>query len=359
MDEEQQEEQQIPAEEPIDLRSALDAAITEHETEDSFIEGEPPEQKQQSSTDDEEDGDAAREVQTSEKVDDEPQQKESPKEKVSKAKPGKAPVGWKGKAKESWNELPDETKQAISEREREISVKLQETADARRVAENFSQLMQQHREPLQGLGFKDPFEAVGTILATVTAMRTGSTQQRAQAAANVLTAFGIDYATLDDIVSAGGGSLAENKNVELETLLDQRLKPVNDFMSQLEAAQYQNQQRSAQATQTEIQDFIDAHEHAETVRNDMADLLDMAAQRGVNMSLEDAYNKACMMHPDISAQLIEEKHLARVAQTREQYQKKKKAASSIHGRPAGNGKPSSGNSLQDALNEAWDIHTGT
>ena len=36
------------------------------------------------------------------------------------------------------------------------------------------------------------------------------------------------------------------------------------------------------------------------VRSDMADLLDMAANRGRQMSMQDAYNTACAAHPQIS-----------------------------------------------------------
>jgi hypothetical protein len=79
---------------------------------------------------------------------------------------------------------------------------------------------------------------------------------------------------------------------------------------------------------------------------DMADLMDMAAKRGQAMSMEQAYEKAVLMHPQIS-QIIS----ARSSQG--SMQNKRRAASSVSGSLGGPGGHSEPDSTRAAIEDAW------
>ena len=99
-----------------------------------------------------------------------------------------------------------------------------------------------------------------------------------------------------------------------------------------------------------IQQFANdpANEFYSDVSAQMADLLDMAGNRGQNMSLEDAYKMACNAHPQIS-------EIMKRRADQSQVDQRKQAASSIHGTRGGAGGAQTGrSSIEQALNDAWD-----
>ena len=79
----------------------------------------------------------------------------------------------------------------------------------------------------------------------------------------------------------------------------------------------------------------------------MADILDLAANRNRNMTLQEAYDQACHLNPQIR-QIIQ----ARGSQAT--VQSKRKAGSSIYGTPSGNGSAASPDSMRHAIENAWE-----
>jgi hypothetical protein len=110
--------------------------------------------------------------------------------------------------------------------------------------------------------------------------------------------------------------------------------------------QYQAQQAQGQVAQ-EVTQFGSSNEFYNDVRGDMADLLDMAANRGREMSMEEAYNLACNNHPQIS-KIMSGRTSQQTVDT------KRRAASSIQGSPGGAMSKGAPNSTMAALNDAWD-----
>ena len=94
------------------------------------------------------------------------------------------------------------------------------------------------------------------------------------------------------------------------------------------------------------------------VRNDMADLIDMATRQGRDMPLQEAYDKACTMHPQVSAVMAQRAQQEQLAGKQQQVATKKAAASSLRpGNPGGQTTNSAG-TLYDALSAAWDEQVG-
>ena len=94
------------------------------------------------------------------------------------------------------------------------------------------------------------------------------------------------------------------------------------------------------------------------MRDDMADMLDLAAKRSRVMSLKEAYDRACMMNPGIS-KIIEQRKLASAATAgRGIIAGKTRAAASITDRAARtSGAGDRPMSIKEALDAAMSNHT--
>ena len=268
-------------------------------------------------------------------------------------------MGWKADTREEWGKLPENVRTQIATRERDIAITMQQTADERRVARTFSDTMTHHRGTLEGLGYQDPFAALQGVMSTVSQLKNGSEPQRAAAAANLIKNFGISITELDNALVSGGGSGGSSNGVDqnIEAIINERMRPYSDFMSQQQHAAQQQQHFQQQATSNEVTTFMSEQEFASDVRMDMADLLDMAAQRNQPLSLKDAYDKACLMNPQVSKIVMDRQREDLTQKTRANAASKRLAASSVSGSPSGGGTPSSGGSMEDAVKDAWSLHS--
>jgi hypothetical protein len=140
---------------------------------------------------------------------------------------------------------------------------------------------------------------------------------------------------------------AQQAQNQVQQMIDQRLGPMQkQLQGYQQREQYQQQQVQGQVAQ-EVNNFGTQNEFYNDVRGDMADLLDMAANRGREMSMDEAYNLACSNHPQISKIMSGRTSQASV-------DGKRRAASSISGSPGGGMSKGAPNSTMAALNDAWD-----
>jgi hypothetical protein len=152
-----------------------------------------------------------------------------------------------------------------------------------------------------------------------------------------------------------GESPQQNPNAQLEQLIDQRLAPVNQLMQQIEEnRKNQVYQVQNQATQTIEQFKADQkNEFFDDVKLTMADFLDMAAQHNQHMSLQEAYDRACAMNPEIAQTIMERRAQGRGQTTAGHAEAKKRAASSVSGKASGNSNArEEGLSIREALESA-------
>ncbi len=199
-------------------------------------------------------------------------------------------------------------------------------------------------------GYQNPFQAIDTLMKTEAQLRGGTAHEKAQVVAGLISQYGVDINALDSMLA--GQPVQTSENSQLEQMLDQRLAPMQQYMQQM-----QNQQvMAAQQEQQQAQQTVDAFqgEFLEDVRMDMADLMDMAAKRGVSMDLQQAYDKACMLHPEISQVVKQREAEQRLIEAGQVTAKKKAAASaSLTGRQAGVPQKDPNASLRDTISNAW------
>jgi hypothetical protein len=183
---------------------------------------------------------------------------------------------------------------------------------------------------------------------TIALLQNGSPADKAVKMAQLISHYGVDIEALD---SALVGEAPQNPQAhELQQLIDQKMQPVNQLLQRLDQTQSANQQRVQQEAAQEVASF--KGEFLSDVRNDMADLIDMAAARGQQMTLQEAYDKAVILRPDLQKILTERRQNEELTGKRNRIGNKMNAASSISGSRGG---IASGNSdsLRGAIEDAW------
>ena len=260
----------------------------------------------------------------------------------------KAPQSWGVAEREAWANIPPEVQAQIDKREKEIGHSLTTTGEARKFQSEFQQTIQPFQSFMQAEG-ATPMQAVGNLLQTAATLQGGSQHQKAQRIAELIGHYGIDINTLDSMLAGEQPDPAQQQNNQMGAMINQAMAPVNNFMQQQQFQNQQAMQASQEATQTEIGTFLGKHEFAADVRLEMADLMEMAGRRNQTLTLDQAYERALAIRPDIQ-QVIQQRQAGNVAQQGNQsIAQKRNAAVSVPGGQAmqtGAAKPAS---MRDAI----------
>ena len=256
-----------------------------------------------------------------------------------------APLGLSPESREVWKDVPDAVKADITKRENDYAAGIQK----HRVNSERAIAMDRSLQPFAQLFAMNggAGQTLPGLLQTASQLQMGSAPQKAQAVAQIIKQFGVDIKTLDSMLVGEAPSPEVQQQSQMEQMFNQRLAPMQQ---QLQHYQQRDQQMAQQAQgqiANEVNNFGSQNEFYNDVRSDMADLLDMAANRGRQMSMQEAYNTACAAHPQISKVMAGR-------QAQQSVQQKKQAASSIHGTSGGSMVGTQAGSVAAALNDAWD-----
>ncbi|RLC07579.1 MAG: hypothetical protein DRI24_24655, partial [Deltaproteobacteria bacterium] len=181
----------------------------------------------------------------------------------------------------------------------------------------------------------------------------GSPEQKAQQIAGFIKTYGVDIGMLDGMLAGAAPSPEQQQNNQMQDMMDQRMAPVNQLLERINQAQTDRNSATNQQAGTDVNAFSEQAEFINDVRMDMADMMDMAAQRGQNMTLQQAYDKACAINPEISKVMADRVENARIMGNNQTVQQKMNAASSIHGEQGGTGGGSEDLSLRDMISAGF------
>jgi hypothetical protein len=247
----------------------------------------------------------------------------------------RAPQGWTPAEREKWSMLPDEIKARVTQREREINHKLTETAEARKFAEAVNQAVSPYMAMIQSEG-GTPVTAIASLFQTAGALRTAPPQQKAQLVAQLVKQFGIDVTMLDQAL-VGQGPQVDPIEERINQRVNQAIAPMQQRYQQMEMQQQQEMQAQNQVAIDRVENFINSQPYGDVVRADMADIMDYATKRGIQMSLEQCYQRACELHPQISALVGRQQQTQQLQQSTNAAQAARNRAVSVSGSPAGGG----------------------
>lgn len=271
------------------------------------------------------------------------EQAEQAKETEAKTAP---PPGWSVRSKAEWDKLPPHIRDDILKREREISEGFRQYEGLGRFAERARAAGQTLAEALAAYtGIEDLLRRdVGAGLLHI-ATNAGLTQYQAgQLFADLAQRLGHQFPA-PGLSTAAGGSATDQNVAADPNLLHQVIAPVmQPLMQRINAleqslraqAEADHRQRERSATEA-IEKFRTdpAHRYYENVEADIARLLESGAVPRSGNPYDDlakAYEIACWQHPEIREQLINER-MTKAEQQRKQedsVERAKRASKSLN-----------------------------
>jgi hypothetical protein len=247
----------------------------------------------------------------------------------------RAPASWRPDIREHWGSLPEPVRAEIQRRETEVARTLQETAEARKTAEAVMKTIEPYQAFIKAEN-SNPLQAIDNLMGTAARLRTGTAPELAQLVAGIVNQFGTGrfgngFIEMLDSALAGQTPRQDPQQVAIEQVLNQRLAPMQNMLTQFQQAQLQQQQQATQAAQTEVSTFLQRAEFGEDVREDMADIIEAAQRRGQNITLQDAYKKACLMNDNVRSVISQRSKARGAQQTTTAAQKARSAAVQVSG----------------------------
>lgn len=247
----------------------------------------------------------------------------------------RAPASWRPDIREHWGSLPEPVRAEIQRRETEVARTLQETAEARKTAEAVMKTIEPYQAFIKAEN-SNPLQAIDNLMGTAARLRTGTAPELAQLVAGIVNQFGTGrfgngFIEMLDSALAGQTPRQDPQQVAIEQVLNQRLAPMQNMLTQFQQAQLAQQQQATQAAQTEVSTFLERAEFGEDVREDMADIIEAAQRRGQNITLQDAYKKACLMNDNVRSVISQRAKARGAQQTTSAAQKARSAAVQVSG----------------------------
>lgn len=257
-----------------------------------------------------------------------------------------APKSMAAPLREAWKNLDQTARDYLLKREGEIARLNNETTEARKHYDAFRNTFQPF-EPLFRAEGVDVLTGLGNLTRAVAVLATGNQDAKADLMANLIQRYGVDIQRLDSRL-AGQATQTQMPQYQQPSYTlppDQFRDPRVDAMLQQANARLE-QQAAAQLSEVENNEFY------EDVRDTMADILEVASKRGIDMGAEEAYNRAIALDPYVS-KVIEQRKNAATAETT---QRSMVAASSVRGQPtAAPNVSKQGQTLRDDIEAAWDM----
>ena len=265
------------------------------------------------------------------------------------------PAGMPPTAREHWGATPPQVREFISQREQQMQRWANDTAPLRNTGQQFMQAISPFQMAIQAEGV-DPITAVTNLMQVGTTLRFGTPLEKAQTVARIVSAYGVDLQTLDSAL-AGVAPPEGQPQVNVQAEVQRALAPLMQAAQQRQQAEYQ---QLSEAARNDLVAFAQdpAHEFMGDVRLLMADMLDVADRQKMDLSLQDAYDRSCALHPEVSKVIMARRQGANAQQLTAAAQRAKSAAVSVRGvAPVGNPNAVEPSSIRESIEAAIEAHS--
>jgi flagellar capping protein FliD len=199
----------------------------------------------------------------------------------------------------------------------------------------YSQLMQMNGGPQNILP---------GLLQTGAALQTGNEVERARTVASLISQFQVNPAQVAGFLK--GENPEPSQNEQMQQMINKQMAPVHQQLQHYQQRDQQMRQQGQEQIKGKIREFAQANEFYGDLSETMADIMDIAARNGREMGLQEAYDAAAWQHPEIRKVML-------ARQSQGQVQQRKRAASSIHGTPGGEGSSAAPADLRSTLEQAF------
>jgi hypothetical protein len=190
---------------------------------------------------------------------------------------------------------------------------------------------------------------------TATRLRFGTAQEKAATVAQIVQAYGVDIQALDN--SLAGHAPAQNgpSGVDVQAEVQRALAPL---MQAAQARHQQSAQEQASIARSELQEFAQDKEFIRDVRNDMADIIELAEKQGRPMTLQAAYDRACLLHPEVARVMLARQQGVNAQKLTQNAQRARSAAVSVNGAaPIGSPNAAEPSSIRESIEAAIESHS--
>ena len=234
----------------------------------------------------------------------------------------KPPSSWKPSMRDKFTALPEDVQREVLRREVDISKGMEIAAESRKFKQEFDTHVAPYAAEIASRGVS-AMDAFDNYLQTAYALRHAPAQEKASLVAGMIQQYGVDIGTLDQILTqhienpgaAPGGGNGVDPSVA--AAVTQALQPYQQMFSNIQ----QREIRSAEQTQADVTSEISvfkadaANEFFEDVKSEMGNFLEAAAMRSQPMTLQEAYDRAILLRPEL-AEIVAQRKLQTQAEAK-------------------------------------------
>lgn len=212
-----------------------------------------------------------------------------------------APGRWTPAAREKWASIPPEIQQEVVKRERETSMLLQKAAEERKSIQAMRDVMAPFEGPIRARG-GDPLKMVGASLQMVHRLQYGNAAERATLMAGLIKQFDVPIEPLAKALD-GQPAASAARDINPAALKEEiRRELLQEFKGQRDQAvqnRYLTEYEKALGD-PKFEFMAGDDDQSLAIRRRMAAWIEVEAAEGVDLSLEDAYRRACQENPEVA-----------------------------------------------------------
>lgn len=196
----------------------------------------------------------------------------------------RAPASWKREYHDAWASADPRMQEYAYQREEQMRAGVEPLISKAQFADQINEVVQPYMQTIQGLGIDAP-RAVQALLQADHALRYSNPQEKQQLFARLAQQYGVN---LGDVSGLSQQPVTDPTIYALQNEL-------NNVRGEVLGWKQQQEQAQNAALLGEINQFSTKAEHFEEARPAMIQLL----QSGMAQTLEDAYEKAVRLSPDL------------------------------------------------------------
>jgi hypothetical protein len=203
------------------------------------------------------------------------------------------PASWKKDYHEVWSKADPRMQEYAWQREEQMRAGVEPLLSKAQFADAMQQAIQPYMTTIQGLGLQ-PEKAVAALMEADHKLRNSDPQTKMQLFSQLAQSYGINLGAL-----GGASPQGAMPQGAVDPLVYQLQNELNNVRGEVMGWKQQQEMQQNQQLLSEIDAFSIKAEHFEEARPAMIQLL----QSGMADTLEDAYNKAVRLNPDLFEQV--------------------------------------------------------
>jgi hypothetical protein len=268
------------------------------------------------------------------------------------------PRGVPVELRSNWTALTPEWRQHIADAHTKLATVEEQYRPSVEFASNFMRSIAPYQQAIQMETGGNPLQAVVGLMDTASRLRFGTPSEKAGLIAHLVKTYGVDIDGLDQALVGIAPAAPQGFDPSMvQQAVQQQLAPL---MQAAQARRTQSEQQTRAAVKTELDAFVadPKNDFFEDVRDIMADLTEVADKHGQPLSLADAYQRACLLHPDVSKVMLARQQGQSAQSLTQAAVRAKAAAVSVKGAaPVGSPDPTEPTSVRAAIEAAIEAHS--